>query len=160
MTPAKTTRKGVYITVYLDPPLQDYLEQQAAIDQTGLSTFIRNLIIECSPPEIRAQSKQYRKRRPKHLLTREIPPDGILPPPLPKKRVLALPETVQPWTTINMAKHEPVPRGAPCEAQKAAILAMMKVGPGYSAGYVSTTLKLPYRLVEEVIATIKKRPSP
>lgn len=152
MTPANTTRKGDYITVYLDPALQDYLEQQAALEKIGLSTFIRDTIIECCPPEIRAQSKQYRQRKPKNLITREVPPEAMLPPP--KRRVLALPDVIQPRSMIELAKHAPVDRGASYEAQKAAILAMMKVNPGYGAGYVSTTLKLPYRLVEEVIATL------
>lgn len=125
------------ITVVMDVSMIEHFQALADAEGMKISPYIRGVLLDMCPATVREAC------RPQKALKATTAP----------KPAIRVPVTAagQP-----LPVHKPLDRGASFEDKKRAILAMAGDGLAYSAGYISTRLKLPYRLVHDVIADAKK----
>ena len=126
---AKHRKSGEYVSIYLPAAVYEHISRDAARQRIGVATWIRNGAIDLCPEEIRNLAGKIRARRPAHA-----EPSDITEARAPDQQ-----------DSKDAAFGDLVARSRP------QVLAL--AAKGYRENAISAIARLPYRVVQHIMAT-------
>lgn len=144
--------RGEYISLYLVQPIYVYVEQQARREGIGIATWVRNVLLDACPEEIRIAAREFgRGRRPPAqpaALAASAAPQASRRPTEPP----------QPPSMTRQQRAEAKARDAKqaafdglVERSRRDVLAL--AAKGYRDNAIAAIAHLPYRVVQHITAT-------